>query len=64
MRGLLFLASTGFLLLAVPVQARFGAPIGDNADLSFHTYVGNDPANKADPSGKDPEDDIAQELSD
>jgi hypothetical protein len=39
--------SIGFLVFASPAWAR-PADIGD---LYFHTYVGNDPANKTDPTG-------------
>ncbi|HEX4295129.1 MAG TPA: hypothetical protein VHZ29_13430 [Rhizomicrobium sp.] len=37
----------GFLAFAPPAQAR----PADIDDLYFHTYVGNDPANKTDPTG-------------
>jgi hypothetical protein len=45
--------------LASPAHAR----PGDIKDLDFHTYVGNDPANKTDPSGKDPEDLLTDQIN-
>ena len=61
MRSAVLSVLAGLLIFVSSVQAR----PRDIDDLDFHTYVGNDPANKADPTGKDPlQDSVQQEYAD